>query len=46
MNALLFCDQFPLISISSAWAGAPEDTTKERGSQKEIRRIFKILGEV
>jgi len=46
MNALLFCDQFSLISIRSTWAGAPEDTAKERGSQREVRRTFKILGEV
>jgi len=31
---------------SGAWSGEPESTAKEEGSQKEVRRTFKILREV
>jgi len=31
---------------SSAWARDPESTTKEGGSQREVRRTFEMLREV
>jgi len=31
---------------SNAQSGGPESTAKERGSQRDVRRIFKMLREV
>jgi len=35
-----------LIPISGTWSGEPESTAKEEGSQREVRRTFKMLREV
>jgi len=34
------------VQQSGTWSGEPESTAKEGSSQREVRRIFKILREV
>ena len=34
------------VQQDGVWAGDPESTAKERGSQREVRRTFKMLREV
>jgi len=34
------------VQQSGAWSGEPEDAAKEGGSQRDIRRTFKMLREV
>ena len=34
------------VQQSSAWAGVPESTAKEKGRQREVRQTFKMLREV
>jgi len=31
---------------SGAWSGEPEGAARERGSQREVRRTFRMLREV
>jgi len=37
---------WPTAQQSNAWIGALKSTAKERGSQREVRRTFKMLREV